>query len=155
MTSLATIKPKIHILNIVIEPNIAYVYYAVSCSKPNIRKLDKILNKLTKETCNILKSNTNIGIFLSTKDFNINITSLLPDYIHCTCKQLLYALSNLGQLGKSTKDWLNMYPSNMMDPYTSPNYVTKHAQDFPMPALCSYWKNNYKTYKHYPQKIPN
>jgi hypothetical protein len=33
----------------VIKPGIAYAYYAVPFSKPDIKKIDKILSKLTKE----------------------------------------------------------------------------------------------------------
>jgi hypothetical protein len=54
-TSPASLKQKIKILNTVIEPRIAYTYYAVPFSKPEIKKLDKIISKITKETCNIPK----------------------------------------------------------------------------------------------------
>lgn len=47
VASLAKIKQEIHFLNTIIKPSIAYAYYAVSFSKLDIKKLDKILNKLT------------------------------------------------------------------------------------------------------------
>ena len=82
MTSPTTIKQKIHILNTVIKLGIAYAYYATSFSKPDIKKLDKILNKLTKEICNLPQSTTNILTHLPNEDFGINTTSLLHEYIN-------------------------------------------------------------------------
>lgn len=90
---------KIHILNTVIKPNIAYAYYLVPFSKPDVLKLDKLLGKLTKEVCNIHKSTTNILTHLSIQDFGMYTLSFLLDYIHCIGKQILFALNNLGQLG--------------------------------------------------------
>ena len=95
----ASLKQKIKILNTVIKPRIAYAYYAVSFSKPDIKKLDKIISKITKETCHIPKSTANILTHLKHENFGINVTSLLPDYIHCIGQQLLQALNDPGQLG--------------------------------------------------------
>ena len=95
----ASLKQKIHILNTVIKPRIAYAYYAVPFSKPDIKKLDKIISKITKETCRIPRSTANILTHLSHENFGINATSLLPDYIHCIGQQLLQALNDQGQLG--------------------------------------------------------
>ena len=89
-----TIKQKIHILN---KPNIAYDYYVIPFSKLDIWKLDKLLRKLAKEICNIPKSTTNILTHRYVEDFNINTTPLLPNYIHCIDKQLLFALNDIGQ----------------------------------------------------------
>ena len=95
----ASLKQKIKILNTVIKPRIAYAYYAVPFSKPDIKKLDKIICKLTKDICHIPKSSANILTQLSHKNFGINVTSLLPDYIHCIGQQLIQALNDPGQLG--------------------------------------------------------
>jgi hypothetical protein len=95
----ARLKQKIQILNTVIKPRIAYAYYAVPFSKPDIKKLDKIISKITKETCRIPRSTANILTHLSHANFGINATSLLPDYIHCIGQQLLQALNDQGQLG--------------------------------------------------------
>lgn len=43
MTSLATIEQKIHILNTV-KPELAYAYYALPFSKPDLKKIHKILS---------------------------------------------------------------------------------------------------------------
>ena len=59
MASPTTIKQKLHILNIVRKPIIAYAYYAVPFSKPDVKKLDKILSKLNKEICNLPNSTAN------------------------------------------------------------------------------------------------
>jgi hypothetical protein len=75
------------------------VYYAVPFSKPDIKKLDKIISKITKEACRIPRSTANILTHLSHENFGINATSLLPDYIHCIGQQLLQALNDQGQLG--------------------------------------------------------
>ena len=54
----------------------------VPFSKHDIRTLNKVLSKLTKEMCNISKSTTNILSHLSIEDFGINTISLLLDYMH-------------------------------------------------------------------------
>ena len=95
----ASLKQKIHILNTVIKSRIAYAYYAVPFSKPDIKKLDKIISKITKEACRIPGSTSNILTHLSHENFGINATSLPPDYIHCIGQQLLQALNDQGQLG--------------------------------------------------------
>ena len=100
MASPATIKQRIHILNTIIKPKITYAYYVVPLSKPDIKKLDKVLNKLTKEICNLPNSTTNALTHLSHEDFGMNTTSILPNYIHCIGKQLLNALNDQGQLGQ-------------------------------------------------------
>jgi hypothetical protein len=95
----ASLKQIIKILNIVIKPRIAYAYYAVPFSKPDIKKLDKLISKLIKETCNIPNNSTNILTHLPHEKFGINITSLLPDYIHYIGQQLIQALNDPCQLG--------------------------------------------------------
>ena len=97
--SSASLKQKIKILNTVIKPRIAYAYYTVSFLKPDIKKLDKIISKITKKTCNIPKNTADILTHLPHESFGIKITSLLPHYIHCIGQQLIQALNDLGQLG--------------------------------------------------------
>lgn len=98
-TSPANLKQKINILNIVLKPGIAYAYYATPFSKPNIKRLDKILSKLIKEIFNIPKSTANILTHLPNDNFGINTTFLLPDYVNCIGQQLIQALNDQGQLG--------------------------------------------------------
>ena len=78
---------------------IAFAYYAVPFSKANVKKLDKILSKLTKEIYNIPKITTNILTHLSNNDFGIITTSLSPDYINNKGQQQVYALNDSWQLG--------------------------------------------------------
>ena len=52
----ASLKPKNKILNTIIKPWIAYAYYAVPFSKPDIKKINKIISTKTKEACHIPKS---------------------------------------------------------------------------------------------------
>jgi ribonuclease HI len=82
-----------------LKPRIAYAYYAVSFSKSDIKKLDKIISKITKKTCNIPKSTANILTHLPHENFGINMTSLLPDYVHCIGQQLIQTLNDPCQLG--------------------------------------------------------
>ena len=95
----ANLTQKIKILNIVIKPRIAYAYYTILFSKLDIKKLNKIISKLTKEICNIPKSTANILIHLPHENFGINTISLLPDYIRCIGQQLIQALNDQWQLG--------------------------------------------------------
>lgn len=87
-------KIQLHILNIVVKPSMAYTYYAVPFSKPNIEKIHKILNKLTKQTYSIPKSTTNILTQLSTIDFGINITFSFPDYVNYIGQHLVTTLND-------------------------------------------------------------
>lgn len=64
---------KLHMRNIVLKPRIAYAYNLVSIFKLDIKNLDKILNKLTKDICN----------HLPLEDFKIYTTSLLQDCVYC------------------------------------------------------------------------
>lgn len=74
INSPANFTQKLKNLIIVMKPRIAYAYYAVSFSKPDIKKLHKIINKLTKKNCNIPKSTTNILTHLPHHNFGINAT---------------------------------------------------------------------------------
>ena len=101
MTSLASMKQKIHLLNAIIKLGIAYAYYAVHFSKPDIKKLENVISKLTKKICSIPKSMTNILTHLPHKGFGIKPTSLLFTRLHkLDSKQLLHALNDQGQLGQ-------------------------------------------------------
>lgn len=66
-------------------------------SNPTSKKLDKLLNKLTKEICDIFKSTNNILTHLNKKDFDINTTSL-PNYLHCIRQQFIQVLNDPRQL---------------------------------------------------------
>jgi hypothetical protein len=126
-----SLKQRIKILNTVIKPCIAYAYYAVPFSKPDIQKLDKILSKLTKEICNIPKSTANILTHLSHEDFGINTTSLLPDYINCIGQQLLQALNDPGQLGIIYQGLTKYISAKYGGSLHLPKLNNKHAQDRP------------------------
>ena len=95
----ASLKQNIKIINTVIKSRIVYAYYVVPFSKPDIKKLDKIISSTTKTSCHIPKSTANILTHIPHDNFRINITSLLPDYIHCIGQQLIQALNDPGQLG--------------------------------------------------------
>ena len=95
----ATLTQKTKILNTVIKPWISYAYYAVPFSKPDIKKWDKIISKLTKEICKMPKITANILTHLTHKHFGINATPLLPDYIRCIWQQLVQVFNVPGHLG--------------------------------------------------------
>lgn len=54
--------------------------------------------KCPKESCNLLKGTFNIITHLPYKDYGINTTFLLLDYIHHIRQQLIHALNDQGQL---------------------------------------------------------
>jgi hypothetical protein len=54
-----------------------YTCYAISFSKPDMKKLDKTISRLTKETHNIPKSTANILTHFSHEDVGSNVTSFL------------------------------------------------------------------------------
>ena len=54
--------------------------------------------KCPKEICNLLRSIFNIITNLPQKDYGINTTFLLPDYIHHIRQHLIHALNDQGQL---------------------------------------------------------
>lgn len=84
-------KQKIKNLYTIIKLGTPWTYYASPFSKPNIKKLDKLLNESMKEICNIPKSTMNILTHLHHEHFAINTTSLL--------QHLIQALNNPRQLG--------------------------------------------------------
>lgn len=105
LASSTTIRQKIRIFNTVIKLGIAYIYYGVPFTKPYTRKVNKILSKLTKNVCKIQISTTNILTHLNTKNFGINATFVLPNYLTCISKQLIQALNDPRTQGK-VYQWL-------------------------------------------------
>lgn len=57
-----------------------------------------VLNKLTNEIYNIPKNITNILTHQINKEFDINTTSLLPNYLYCNRQQFIQALNDPRQL---------------------------------------------------------
>ena len=96
MTSLATIKQKIHIFNTIIKPCKAYAYYVVPFFQHDIQKLDKMLSKHAKAICNIPKSTSNILTPSLHRGLWHQHNILLLDYIHYIGKQLLFVLNDVG-----------------------------------------------------------
>jgi hypothetical protein len=60
LNSPATLKQKLKMVDTVIRLGIAYSFYAVQYSMPNIAKLDKKIIALQKAICGLPKSNPNI-----------------------------------------------------------------------------------------------
>ena len=99
LNSLAILKQKLKMINIVIRPRIAYSFYAVPYSMPNITKLDQKIIALQKAICRLPKSTPNITMRLPHDQFGLNTYSLKIEYLTCIEKQLCNALNDPGRLG--------------------------------------------------------
>ena len=95
----ATINQFKKILNASPHTKIAYAFYAIPFSKPNITQLDKILIHLAKSICRVPNSSPNLLTQLPHEDFGMNTISLILHYVTCLGTQLSHALNNLGKLG--------------------------------------------------------
>jgi hypothetical protein len=71
----------------------------IPSSKSDIKKLDKILSKLTKQICNIPENMANILMHLYNEEFGINSTSFILKDINYVENQLIHMLNDQGQLG--------------------------------------------------------
>jgi hypothetical protein len=99
LNSPATLKQKLKMVDTVIRPGIAYSFYAVPYSMPNIAKLDQKIIALQKAICGLPKSTPNITTKLPHDQFGLNAHSLRTEYLMCIGKQLRNALNDLGRLG--------------------------------------------------------
>jgi hypothetical protein len=99
LNSLATLKQKLKMVDTVIRPGIAYSFYAVPYSMPNIAKLDQKIIALQKAICGLPKSTPNITTRLPHDQFGLNAHSLSTEYLTCIGKQLRNALNDPGRLG--------------------------------------------------------
>jgi hypothetical protein len=98
LNSPATLKQKLKIVDIVIRPRIAYSFYVVPYSMPNIAKLDQKIIALQKAICGLPKSTPNITTKLPHDQFGLNAQSLKTKYLTCIGKQLHNALNDPGKL---------------------------------------------------------
>jgi hypothetical protein len=99
LNSPATLKQKLKMVDIVIRPGIAYSFYAVPYSMPNITKLDKKIIGLQKAICGLPNSTPNITTQLPHDQYGLNAQSLKTEYLTCIGKQLRNALNDPGKLG--------------------------------------------------------
>jgi hypothetical protein len=99
LNSPAILKLKLKMVDTVIRPGIAYNFYAVPYSMPNIAKLDQKIIALQKAICGLPKSTPNITTKLPHDQFGLNTHSLRTEYLTCIGKQLRNALNDLGRLG--------------------------------------------------------
>jgi hypothetical protein len=95
----ATLKQKLKMVDTVIRPGIAYSFYAVPYSMPNIAKLDQKIIVLQKAICGLPKGTPNITTKLPHDQFGLNAHLLRTEYLTCIGKQLRNALNDLGRLG--------------------------------------------------------
>jgi hypothetical protein len=99
LQSPATLKQKLKMVDTVIRPGIAYSFYTVPYSMPNITKLDKKIIGLQKSICGLPKSTPNITTKLPHDQYGLNAQSLKTEYLTCIGKQLRNALNDPGKLG--------------------------------------------------------
>jgi hypothetical protein len=86
-------------VDIVSRPGIAYSFYAIPYSMPNIIKLDKKIIGLQKSICGLPKSTPNITTKLPHDQYELDAHSLKIEYLTCIGKQLHNTLNDLGRLG--------------------------------------------------------
>jgi hypothetical protein len=99
LNSPATLKQKLKMVDTVIRPGIAYSFYDVPHSMPNIAKLDQKIIALQKAICGFPKNTPNITTKLPHDQFGLNAHSLRTKYLTCIGKQLRNALNDPGRLG--------------------------------------------------------
>jgi hypothetical protein len=117
----------------VIRPGIAYNFYVVPYSMPNITKLDKKIIGLQKTICGLPRSTPNITIQLPHDQYGLDAHSLKTEYLTCIGKQLRNALNDLGRLGTIYKGLTTTSLQNMEVHNTSP-YLTKKDVYIPQPC---------------------
>ena len=83
----------------VIRAGIAYSFYAVPCSLPTIKKLDKKIIGIQKIICELPKCTANVITQLPHDLFGLEAFSLKNAYIRCISEQLISALNDPGRLG--------------------------------------------------------
>jgi hypothetical protein len=107
LQSPATLKQKLKMVDTVIRPGIAYSFYAVPYSMPNITKLDKKIIGLQKTIYGLPKSTPNITKKLPHDQYGLDAHSLKIEYLTCIGKQLHTALNNPSRLGTIYKGLTN------------------------------------------------
>jgi hypothetical protein len=83
LNSPTTLKQKLKMVDTVIRPGIAYSFYVVPHSMPNIAKLDQKIIALQKAICGLPKSTPNITTKLPHDQFGLNAHSLKTEYLTC------------------------------------------------------------------------
>jgi hypothetical protein len=107
INSPATLKQKLKMVDIVIRPGIAYSFYAIPYSMPNIIKLDKKIICLQKSICGLPRSTPNITTQLPHDQYELDAHSLKIEYLTYIRKQLRNALNDPGRLGTIYKGLTN------------------------------------------------
>jgi hypothetical protein len=107
LQSPTTLKLKLKMVDTVIRLGIAYSFYAVPYSMPNITKLDKKIIGLQKTICGLPKSTPNITTKLPHDQYGLDVHSLKTEYLTCIGQQLRNALNDPGRLGTIYKGLTN------------------------------------------------
>ena len=107
LNSPTTLKQKLKMVDIVIRLGIAYSFYAVSYSMPNIIKLDTKIIDLQKTICGLPRSIPNITTKLPHDQYGLDAHSLKTEYLTCIGKQLCNVLNDPRRLGTIYKGLTN------------------------------------------------
>ena len=107
LSSPATLKQKLKMMDTVIRLGIAYSFYVVPYSMPNITKLDKKIIGLQKTICKLPRSTPNITTQLPHDQYGLDAHSLKTKYLTCIGKQLQNALNDPRRLGTIYKGLTN------------------------------------------------
>jgi hypothetical protein len=78
----ATLKQKLKMVDTVLRPGIAYSFYVVLYSMPNITKLDKKIIGLQKTICGLPRSTPNITTKLPHDQYGLDAHSLKTKYLN-------------------------------------------------------------------------
>jgi hypothetical protein len=103
----------------IIRPGIAYSFYAVPYSMPNITKLEKKIISLQKSMCGLPKSTPNITTKLPHDLFGLDAHSLKTEYLTCIGNSSAMPSMTHVDLEQSTKVLPTTSWQNMVDPNTS------------------------------------
>ena len=81
-------KQKMHMIDLVIQAEIAYAFYIVPFSYHTIKKLDKHIIKLYKNLCGLPNSTPNITTYPPHEMFGIEAFFLTNAYFQCIEEEL-------------------------------------------------------------------
>jgi hypothetical protein len=81
LNSPTTLKQKLKMVDTIIRPGIAYSFYAVPYSMPNIIKLDQNKTSLQKAICGLPKSTPKITTKLPHDQYGLDAHSLKTEYL--------------------------------------------------------------------------
>jgi hypothetical protein len=129
-------KQKINMVDTVIRVGIAYSFYTIPYSLPNIIKLDKKLISLQKKICGLPNCTPNIIAQLPHNLFGIEAFSIKNAYLRYIGEQLINALNDKGKLGIIYKGLIHYIPSKHGGAPQIPRIKYQDCLRSPLRELC-------------------